>query len=296
MNVKKADGEQNQDDNTIVLDDEQNLNNEADENNAEGQSDEGNANEGNNEGDEDEVVVTIGEEAPPTEEENHAPGWVRELRKNYREVQREKRELEEKLKAATQTENKPVALGKKPTLEDHDYDSDAYEAALTAWFEKKRQADEAEARAKAEVENQQKAWQSKLENYGKAKAELKVKDFDDAEETVQESLSVTQQGIVLQGSENPALVIYALGKNPTKAKELAGITDPVKFAFAVAKLETQLKVTNRKAAPPPEKTIQGNGRVSGTVDSTLERLRADAEKTGDFTKVMQYKRQKRQSS
>ena len=90
-------------------------------------------------------------------------------------------------------------------------------------------------------------------------------------------------------------MIYALGKNPTKAKELSAINDPVKFAFAVAKLETQLKVTNRKAAPPPESTVRGTGRVSGAVDSTLERLRADAEKTGDYSKVMQYKRQKRQS-
>lgn len=292
---RKADGEQNQDENTFVLDDEQNLDNEADENNAEGQGDEGDADESNNEGDDDEVIVSIGEETPPTEEEKHAPGWVRELRKSYREVQREKRELEEKLKAVTQTETKPVTLGKKPSLEDHDYDSDAYEAALTAWFDKKRQADEAEAKVKAEAENQQKAWQLKLETYGKAKAELKVKDFEDAEANVQESFSVTQQGILLQGSDNPALVIYALGKNPTKAKELSAINDPVKFAFAVAKLETQLKVTNRKAAPPPESTVRGTGRVSGAVDSTLERLRADAEKTGDYSKVMQYKRQKRQS-
>lgn len=291
---RKADGDQNQDDDTFVLDDEQNLDNEADENNAEGQGDEGDADEGNNEGDDDEVIVSIGEETPPTEEKEHAPEWVRKLRKDHRELQRQKRELEEKLKLQ-QTETKPVTLGKKPTLEDHDYDADAYEQALTNWYEQKRKVDEIEAKAKAEAENQQKAWQSKLENYGKAKAELKVKDFDDAEETVQEALSVTQQGIVLQGSENPALVIYALGKNPAKAKELSSITDPVKFAFAVAKLETQLKVTNRKAAPPPERTVRGTGPVSGAVDSTLERLRADAERTGDYSKVMQYKRQKRQS-
>jgi hypothetical protein len=31
--------------------------------------------------------------------------------------------------------------------------------------------------------------------------------------------------------------------------------------------------------------------MSGTVDSSLERLRADAAKTGDFTKVLAYKNQ-----
>jgi hypothetical protein len=97
---------------------------------------------------------------------------------------------------------------------------------------------------------------------------------------------------VLQGADNPALVIYALGKNPKKAAELAKIEDPVKFAFAVAKLEKELKVTNRKAAPAPERMVSSTGRVSGAVDSTLERLRAEAEKTGNYTKVLQYKRQK----
>ena len=66
----------------------------------------------------------------------------------------------------------------------------------------------------------------------------------------------------------------------------------MKFAFAVAKLETQLKVTQRKAATAPERTVQGTGNKSGTVDSTLERLRAEAAKSGDFTKVLQYKKSK----
>jgi hypothetical protein len=39
--------------------------------------------------------------------------------------------------------------------------------------------------------------------------------------------------------------------------------------------------------------ISSTGRVAGAVDSTLERLRLDAEKTGNYTKVLQYKRQKK---
>ena len=244
---------------------------------------------------EEEVVVSIGEEAPPPEEQTHAPEWVRELRKSHRELQRQNRDLQAKLQT-TQTETKPVALGKKPTLEDHDYDADRFEVALSDWFDLKRKAADVSARQEAEVMTQQKAWQSKLDSYGKAKAELRVKDFEDAEAVAQELFSITQQGVVLQGAENPALVIYALGKNLKKAKELSEITDPVKFAFAVAKLEKDLKVTNRKAAPPPEKIVSGTGRSSGAVDSTLERLRAEAEKTGNMTKVIQYKAQKRAAS
>ena len=246
---------------------------------------------------EDSVVVTIGEEAPPSDDENQqAPEWVRELRKNYRELQREKRQLEEQLKATAAADTKPAALLKKPSLEGCDYDAEKYEAELAAWYEHKRRFDEQEAKAQADAKSAEEAWQSKLTSYGKAKAELKVRDFDDAEHLAQETLSPTQQGIILQGSENPALVIYALGKNPKKAKELASITDHVKYAFAVAKLETQLKVTQRKA-PPPEKTINpGTGRISGSVDSTLERLREDAARTGDFTKVIQYRNAQRKKS
>lgn len=246
-------------------------------------------------GEDDDVVITIGEEAPPPEQEQHAqaPEWVKELRKNHRELQRENRELKEKVKAVTGAETKPAPLGVKPTLEGCDYDAEKFEAELATWYDKKRQVDDQEAQAKAAEENQKKAWQAKLDSYTKAKTDLKVKDFDEVEVVAQEMLSVTQQGIILQGSENPALMVYALGKNPKKAKELSSITDPVKFAFAVAKLETQLKVTNRKAAPPPEKVVRGSGSSAGTVDSHLDRLRADAEKTGDYSKVVAYKKQKR---
>jgi len=245
--------------------------------------------------DTEEVVVSIGEEAPPPEEHTPAPEWVKELRKTNRELQRQNRELQGKLQAAP-PETKPVVIGNKPKLEDHDYDADKYEAALTDWFDRKRQADDVNAKQEAEVMNQQKEWRAKLDGYGKAKAELKVKDFEDAEEVAQQVFSITQQGVLLQGADNPALVVYALGKNPAKAKELAEIKDPVKFAFAVAKLEKDLKVTNRRQAPAPERIVTGTGRSAGAVDSTLERLREDAARTGNMTKVIQYKAQKRSAS
>lgn len=296
MNTKADTGIENEDDDTIAIEDDgQSTEQTSSEYESTGDQGDDQSTE-DDEGDSDEVVVSIGEDAPPPEEQTHAPEWVRELRKTNRELQRQNRELQGKLQSTAQTETKPVVLGKKPTLDDHDYDADKFEAALTDWFERKRQADEVNTRQEAEVMNQQKAWQAKLDGYGKAKAELRVKDFEDAEAVAQELFNITQQGVVLQGADNPALVIYALGKNPKKAKELSDIKDPVKFAFAVAKLEKELKVTNRRAAPPPERIVSGTGRVSGAVDSTLERLREEAAKTGNMTKVIQYKQQKRSAS
>lgn len=240
------------------------------------------------------VAVTIGEESPPPEDEEaeRAPEWVRDLRKQYREEKRRNKELQEQL-AKTTGATKVAELGEKPTLEKSDYDTDRYENELAAWYERKRKHDEVEAARQAEAKAADQEWKQKLEGYQSAKATLKVRDYDEAEDVVQDSFTVTQQGMILQGAENPALLVYALGKNPKRAKELASIKDPVKFAFAVARLETQLKVTKRKASSKPDPKITGTGRVSGAVDSTLERLRAEAERTGDYSKVFQYKRQKR---
>jgi hypothetical protein len=244
----------------------------------------------------DEVVVTIGEEAPPQEEETEqAPVWVKELRKTNREQAKRIRELEKTQQQAAQTTE--TVVGPKPKMSDPeiDFDSEKFEAALNKWNDQKRAADQESAQRQANERKAQDAWQERLNGYNDAKAKLKVKDFGEAEATALDSLAQVQQGIVVQGAENPALVIYALGKNPTKLKELAAITDPVKFAFAVAKLERDLKVTTRKAPPPPEKVVTGSAPKSGVVDSQLEKLRAGAEKTGDFSKVVAYKRSKRAS-
>lgn len=233
-----------------------------------------------------ELVVQIGDD--PVEEEERAPEWVRDLRKKNREDQRRIRELEAKL---AEKANPTVSLGKKPELDEFDYDTDKYESALALWFEKKRAYEAHQEAARRQEEEATQTWQQKLQSYAEGKQSLKVKDFDDAEALIVDAFSQTQQGVVIQGAENPALVVYALGKNPKKAKELASITDPVKFAFAIAKLETQLKV-NKKSLPPPEKVVGGTAPL-GTVDSTLDRLRSEAEKTGDYSKVFAYKRQKR---
>ena len=257
-------------------------------------TDEVDANDDAEQGEDEQVVIEIEGESPPPEDDAKAPGWVKNLRKSNREKERENRKLREQLaKLSSAAEPTAVELGKKPTIEGADYDSAVYERQLIDWVEKKRAVEERQKSIEAERQKEQEAWNATLETYGQNRKSLKVKDFEEAELVVQDELSNTQQGMILQGADNPALLIYALGKNPKKAKEIASIKDPVKFAFAVAKLETQLKVKNRKAAAAPERVIQGSARSSGAVDSTLERLREEAARTGNMDKVMQYKRQQK---
>lgn len=230
-----------------------------------------------------EVTVTIGDDQP--EEEEKAPTWVREVRQRNRELERELKELKRQQTPAAQ------ALGKKPSLSDPDidYDEDKLASRLTDYLARENAIKEQEAKAQREAESQQTEWNKKLGTYNEHKAALKVPDYDDAESSVQEAMTETQQAIIIKGAKNPALVVLALGKNPGKLKELAGIRDHVEFAFAVANLEAQLKVTKKPSIPSPEKKVSGTGSLSGANENQLERLREEAAKTGDFTKVMAYK-------
>ena len=246
----------------------------------------------------DSLQITIGDQSEDNEgddpESNQpAPKWVKELRQNQRKLIQENRELRQKLSSTLPSEP-DLKLEEKPTLESCDYEPDVFAEKLLEWNEKKRQVDQQAAQRRKAQEDAEKEWTDKLHGYNAAKQKLKLSDYDEAEYLVQETLDHTQQGIIIHGSENPAVLVYALGKNPGKAKELAAIKDPVKFTYALARLESQLKVTNRKNVPSPERVVNASGgTLAGSADKTLDRLRAEAQKTGDMSKLMAYKQQMR---
>ncbi len=239
-----------------------------------------------------ELVIEIEGESPtPEERENEkAPGWVKELRKTTRATQKENKALKERLNALEKpADEQLVVLGPKPTMESSEYDAEKYAADIGKWYERKEVTDKQDQEAKVKKGESEKAWNTVLASYDEKKESLNVRDYAEAEEIVQESLSVQQQSMILNGADNSALVVYALGKNPNKAKEFAEIKDPVKFAFAVAKFEGKLKVGNRKVKVTPEKKLSGSGSVSQG-NSKLDKLRAEAAKTGDYTKVSAHRR------
>lgn len=247
--------------------------------------------------DDDDIVVTIGDE-PIVEEEEHkeAPAWVKKVRKVNRQLEAENRKLKRALQERS-TESEPaIELGEKPTLKSVKYDDKKYEQELAAYYERKRKLEELEAQKAKQAEEQQRKWQERQQKYAATKAEHGFKDFEEVEELVSSTLDVTQQGIIVQGADDSALLVYALGKNPKKLEELSKVKDPVEFAVRIGKLETQLKVTNKKA-PAPEKRVSGgkSSGLGGSGDATLERLRAEAQKTGDYSKVIAYKRQRKET-
>jgi hypothetical protein len=254
-------------------------------------------NEGENEAapddtEEEELIVTIGEETPPQQEEDtKAPEWLRNVRKQNREQAKEIRVLKQQLAQAQPREQTPQ-LGPKPTLESCDYDADLFERKLDAWKERKIVSDRQQAEARDAEAKRQEYFNSKFEAYSTRKAEVigKIKDFADVEETVLDALNDTQRGVVLAHAKDPALLLYAIGKDEKRLQELAKLSDPVEFIFAVARMETQMRTQSRKPASAPETRITGSAPSSGS-ETQLNKLREAAEKTGDYTKVMAYKKQ-----
>lgn len=261
---------------------------------------EGSGGDGSTNAEDEEVIITLGDEAPPNEDDEQfraAPPWLKELRKSDREKAKRIRELEQQVAASKQVQQpQQVEVGAKPTLESCEYDEARYETELTAWHERKRQADEQVAKQRKEAEDTQAAYQARLASYHTAKTTLKVPDFDDAEAVVLGTLSEQQQGIIVHGAKNHAALIYALGKNPAQLQKLAAIKDPIQYAFEAARLEAQLKVQPRKAAPAPERKVSGSAGGATGMDNQLERLRAEAGRTGDRSKVVAYLRQQQRTA
>lgn len=245
-----------------------------------------------------EVIVSIEGESPPQAEDDFqgqpAPEWVKELRKTSREQAKKIRELEAEKQAAVAATTQVEVVGPEPTLEGCDYDEARFKASWKSWNTKQVEQEAKTREKQQQAKSEQDAWSAKVAAY--REAPLKVPDFEDAEHATIEALNPTQQGILILGPDSPAVskqLVYALGKNPNKLKELSAIKDPVKFAFAAAKVLEKLTVTPRKTPPAPETQVRGSASVTTTADSTLAKLMAEADRTGDRSKVNAYRRQQR---
>lgn len=237
------------------------------------------------------LEVSFGEDPPPQEEEKDA-GWVKNLRKQHREAQKELRDLKAKL-ASLEAPKKDEVLGEKPTLDGCGYDTDEYDKKLLEWDKRKREFASREAALVSEREGAQKAWQEKVARYEDAKAQLQVDDFEEAEHFLTENFSEAQRYMIIKGIESPELMVYALAKYPAKAKELAKIQDPLEFAFQAARLEAQLKTKTKRTPPPPEPTVKASGKSPASADASYQRLMDEADRTGNYTAVAKYLKERR---
>lgn len=237
-----------------------------------------------------EVTETPAGEEPQQPRESKT---FQEIRKMANGALKDKRRLERELEELRAKLPKPEpTLGPKPTLDQFDYDEAKYEEAFAGWMAQKAAADDADRKKLDEQRREQEELENFKKTYQKRAESLGVSDFKEAESEVGEMLNATQKGLMMRGADDPAALVYALSKSPAKLIELSHITDPVKFTVAVAKLEMNLSA-RKTSRPAPEPRVSSERSATGhsASASQLEKLRAEAERTGDYSKVVAYKKQ-----
>ncbi|EBA9123820.1 phage capsid protein [Salmonella enterica] len=214
------------------------------------------------------------EEIPLTEEDDDrvdgqpAPQWVKDLRKGFKETQKENRELRRQLEEALAkpaeqqpTQTQTDAIPPKPTLESCDYDEQAFETALTDWHEKKSRAEQQKQQQQHQQQEVIQRFQQRLEKHNERATRLPVKDYRETEEIVRRELPAIQQEILIHAAdEGSELIAYALGKNQQLRQRVAAETDPIRAAFLLGQISKQVSLApNPKKAPKPEPEVRGGG-------------------------------------
>ncbi|EMM4584868.1 phage capsid protein [Salmonella enterica] len=214
------------------------------------------------------------EEIPLTEEDDDrvdgqpAPQWVKDLRKGFKETQKENRELRRQLEEALAkpaeqqpTQTQTDAIPPKPTLESCDYDEQAFETALTDWHEKKSRAEQQKQQQQRQQQEVIQRFQQRLEKHNERATRLPVKDYRETEEIVRRELPAIQQEILIHAAdEGSELIAYALGKNQQLRQRVAAEADPIRAAFLLGQISKQVSLAPKpKKAPKPEPEVRGGG-------------------------------------
>lgn len=239
--------------------------------------------------DEGEEEIGFGDDADDDGDPADLPKKLRnEIRERDRAIaalSRRAADAEERAKPA------PVEVGPRPKLSDYDYDEEAYDAAVDEWSDRKVAAQLASQQKPADAEEEAR---NDVQRYEASIASLSFADAAEVVADVRAALTPQQQYIIASVTNEPGKLLYALGRNPGKLRELVGITNPAKFIAKVALTEAAMRV-GKKQAPAPEKVRQGNAMPKGS-DKELAKLEKEAERTGDRTALIRYRKKLREAA
>lgn len=229
----------------------------------------------------DDLVIEIeGEEA------GDETDLVKHLRTVARDAQREAAELRRAQQPQT------IEVGKKPEMDDVgiEWDPEKYEAALLAYHDRKRQAEQAEQQRGQATQAQTQQFERARVSYFSSAAKMGIKDPEAHVQKVASELTAEHTGFIMQYTDNPAALMAALNANPGLLAKVADEPDPIRQFAMLAKMDGKVTV-KRKGPPPPElQTIQrGSASLSETGDKRLAALEKEADRTNDRTKLIAYK-------
>lgn len=206
-----------------------------------------------------------------TEDDEHidgkpAPQWIKELRKGFKETQKENRELRRQLE---QVQSKPAEVQQlqsdvippKPTLESCDYDEEAFDQAVTDWHEKKGRAEQVKQQQQRQQQEYQQRFQQRVDAHKQRASKLPVKDYQEMEEIVRAEVPDLHKEILIHcADEGSELIAYGLGKSQQLRQRVAAETDPIRAAFLLGQISKQVSLAPKpKKATKPEPEVRGGG-------------------------------------
>jgi hypothetical protein len=243
-----------------------------------------------NEDDAETIIAFADEVEDGGEDDADATPLVKKLRDQLREAHGQ---IAKYRRPAPANEGDPEpVIPERPKLEDFDYDQDKFDAAVderetavVAHAEWKARLSEREAERARAAERQAK----QLEQQRSA---LGVSDYEERAALVKELLTDAQIAILTNGAQNPARLIYALGRSPSKLDQLAGEDNLARFAVMIGGMEKDIKVTKR-SAPSPDTLPRGataSPALNDRAAKELARLEREAARTGDRTALIQFRK------
>jgi hypothetical protein len=138
------------------------------------------------------------------------------------------------------------------------------------------------------------------EHYGRV-AGMKAKDYFEVEDQAIEYMGEETVKEIIENFDDPHILLYYLGANKGEAEELVDTikSNPIRGTAAIGRLQSELMVKPKsKKIPNPDEDLEG-GTSSGNMtadERKLDKLRAEADKTGNINKVLAFKREMKEKA
>jgi hypothetical protein len=145
--------------------------------------------------------------------------------------------------------------------------------------------------------NQDEKLRSKISKHYERADALKIANFEELEDKAIDILGNDFSKILMANTEKSHLIMAHLGINTGKAEELSELVkkDPVAALVQAVEVGNTLSTKPKgSTAPDPETTVESGGGVSNW-QSKIDRARDNAAKTGDMAKLIELKKQARES-
>lgn len=220
----------------------------------------------------DEVVDTTVDSAPtddaPIDTPTPAPaedGFQKRINKVTADKYAEKRRADDLAQRVKELEA-AKAPEKAPTLEDFDFDDDAYRAAI---IQKEVQAALGSANQSQQEAAQQAAAQQVASSFGESIAALGHADFDE----VANRVPLLPEGVAsaLMQSDEGAKMIYHLGSNPDVAEQIANLS-PMAAMAQLGKISVSMATQptiKHSAAPDPIAPLRTGAALSANIGDEM---------------------------